>query len=162
MTTTPSTRNLARELTGLATEVDSLAKTLLRTQEELARELSRRQDFERKSADLSIAVAQTRQRATVAERDVARLATELETKTQTAQVREHELQTRLNEANQTIERLRRELESKERQRLALETDLSDVMQNLRHAAAEAAWPSQAESQPTIQLADESEPTRVGW
>jgi chromosome segregation ATPase len=163
MTPRPSSRNLARELTGLATEVDSLTKSLVRVQEELASELKRRQHFEREAVDLATAVAQARQRATVAERELARLAAELDTKTQTAQVREHELQTRLTEANQTVERLQRELESKERQRLALETDLSDVMQNLRHAAAEVAWPSRTPAESTTRLADaDSEPTQVGW
>jgi len=76
-------------------------------------------------------------------------------------VREHELQTRLNDANETIERLRREVESKERQRLELETDLSDVMQNLRHAAAEAAWPSRAHAEPATHLSDPDSPTHVG-
>jgi chromosome segregation ATPase len=162
MTTNATTPNLARELTALATEVDSLEKRLLRCEEELAREAERRKRFEQKAADLSIAVAQARQRATTAERDLARLATELESRNHTAVVREHELETRLSEANATIERLRRELVSKERQRIALETDLADVMQNLRHAASEAAWPSRQNAEPTVQLNDESEPTHFGW
>jgi predicted nucleic acid-binding Zn-ribbon protein len=163
MAVAASNRNLARELMGLATEIDSLAKSLARTQEELAREHSRRQHFEQETVDLSAALAQARQRATVAERDLGRLVSELDTGTQTAQVREHELQTRLNEADQTIERLRREVDGKERQRLALETDLSDVMQNLRHAASEAAWPSLAHSEPQDDLVDsDAEATRVGW
>jgi chromosome segregation ATPase len=162
MVTDVSTRNLARELMGLASEVDSLAKSLGRTREELARELARRQHFEQEAVDLAAAIAHSRQRATVAERDLARLAAEVEAKTQSAQVREHELQTRLNDANETIERLRREVESKERQRLELETDLSDVMQNLRHAAAEAAWPSRAHAGPATHLTDpDSAPTHVG-
>jgi chromosome segregation ATPase len=158
-----SNRNLARELMGLATEIDSLAKSLARTQEELARECSRRQHFEQETVDLSAALAQARERATVAERDLGRLVSELDTGTQTAQVREHELQTRLNEADQMIERLRREVDGKERQRLALETDLSDVMQNLRHAASEAAWPSLTQAEPGGGLVDsDAEATRVGW
>ena len=162
MVTDASTRNLARELMGLATDVDSLTKSLGRTREELARELARRQHFEQEAVDLAAAIAHSRQRATVAERDLARLAAEVEAKTQSAQVREHELQTRLNDANETIERLRREVESKERQRLELETDLSDVMQNLRHAAAEAAWPSRAHAEPATHLSDpDSAPTDVG-
>jgi chromosome segregation ATPase len=163
MAANASTRNLARELMGFATEVDSLMKALARAQEELARELTRRQHFEQEAVDLAAALAHARERATVAERDLARLAGELEKDAQTAQVREHELRTRLSEASQTIERLRRELESKERQRLALETDLSDVMQNLRHAAAEAAWPSRMHTEPPNRPADaDSEPTRFGW
>ena len=162
MTIRTSNRNLARELTGLATEVDSLTKSLVRVQEELGRELTRRQHFEREAADLGAAVAQARRRATTAERELARLATEVETTKQTAHLREHELQTRLSEANQMIERLRREVESKERQCLALETDLSDVMQNLRDGAAEAAWPSRTEVESTIPFPeDDSEPTQVG-
>ena len=153
------TTKLARELTLLATEVDSLEKRLVRAQEELARETERRRSFEQKAADLSIEVAQARQRAATAERNLARLASEVDAKAHTAMVREHELQTRLNEATETIERLRRELESNERRRVALETDLADVMQNLRHAASEAGWPSR---QPALQLADDSEPTHVGW
>jgi len=152
-------RHLARDLTGLATEVDSIEKRLLRAQEELARETERRRGFEQKAADLSIEVAQARQRAATAERNLARVASEVDANAHTAMVREHELQTRLNEANETIERLRRELESNERRRLALETDLADVMQNLRHAATEAAWPAR---QPALQALDDSEPTNVGW
>jgi chromosome segregation ATPase len=163
MTINSSSRSLAAELQGLATEVDSLMKSLVRTQQELDRELTRRQHFEQEAVDLAAAVAHARQRATVAERDLGRLAAEVETKEQTAQVREHELQTRLNEANQMIERLRRELDSKERQRLELETDLSDVMQNLRHAAAEAAWPSRSQADLTASSVEaDSEPTRLGW
>ena len=163
MATNATSRNLATDLRGLAIEVDSLAKSLLRTQQELARELKRRQHFEQESVDLAAALAHARQRAKLAERDLSRLTAELETKTQTEHVREHELQTRLGEANQLIERLRREVESKERQRLELEADLSDLMQNLRHGAAEAAWPSRARADPTSLLADpDSEPTRVGW
>jgi len=158
-----SSRNLARELTELATQVDSQAKSLLRAQQELARELKRRQDFEREAVDLSAAVAHARERASVAERELAGLAIEVDTKNQTAQLREHELQTRLSEATQTIEQLRRELESKERQRQALEAELSDVMQNLRHAAAEAAWPSRTQPEPTSNWPDaDSQPTQVGW
>jgi chromosome segregation ATPase len=151
-----SNRNVAGELLALATEVDSLTKSLVRTQEELARELTRRQHFEQESIDLAAAVTHARERAKVAERDLGRLAAELESKTETARVREHELQTRLDEANDMIERLKREVASKERKRLQLETDLSDVMQNLRHAAAEAALPTR-----TFPDAD-SEPTHVGW
>jgi chromosome segregation ATPase len=151
-----SMRDIANELLALATEVDSLAKSLVRAQEELARELTRRRHFEQEAVDLAAALAQARQRAKVAERDLGRVAAELERTTQTAQVREHELQTRLNEANQTIERLRREVERKERQRVQLETDLADVMQNLRHAAAEAAWPSSGLADP------DSQPTNIGW
>ncbi len=151
-----SNRNLPGELMTLATEVDSLTKALVRAQEELARELTRRQNFEQESIDLAAAVTQARERAKVAERDLGRLAAEFETTTETARVREHELQTRLDEANDMIERLKREVASKERKRVQLETDLSDVMQNLRHAAAEAAWPSRT-------VADgDSEPTQVGW
>jgi chromosome segregation ATPase len=162
MTTTADTTTIARQLTALATEIDSIEKRLVRTQEELARETRRRESCEQKAADLSTALAQARQRASTAERDLARTATELEAHKHTALVREHELETRLAEANQTIERLRRELVSKERQRVALETDLSDVMQNLRHAASEAAWPSRGQLGPALQPDEESEPTHVGW
>ena len=82
-----SSRNLARELTELATHVDSQAKSLLRAQQELARELKRRQDFEREAVDLSAAVAHARERASVAERELAGLAVEVDTKYQTAQLR---------------------------------------------------------------------------
>lgn len=162
MSTTADTTTIARQLTRLATEIDSVEKRLLRTQEELTRETARRETAEQKAADLSIAVTHARQRAATAERDLARTTTELESQKHGALVREHELETRLSEANQTIERLRRELVSKERQRVALESDLADVMQNLRHAASEAAWPSRPQLEPTLQLDDESEPTHVGW
>jgi chromosome segregation ATPase len=154
-------RSLARELTDLATEVDSLTKALARTQEELARELTRRQRFEQEAVDLAAALAQARRRASTAEQELARLATEDEKKTHVAQVREHELQTRLNEANTMNEGLRLEVERKERQRHALEVDLSDVMQNLRHAAAEAAWPSRTNTGPTRLPDGDAEPTEVG-
>ena len=58
MTISTSNRNLARELTGLATEVDSLTKSFVRVQKELGSELTRRQHFEREAADLAAAVAQ--------------------------------------------------------------------------------------------------------
>jgi chromosome segregation ATPase len=160
---TTSTRNLARELVEIGTEVDSVAKSLRKAQEELARELGRRQRFEQEAADLRAAVAHTRQRAKTAERDLARLSSELATAKHTARVREHELQTRLEAANRLADRLRRELEGNERQRLALETDLSDVMQNLRHAATEVGWPARAEAGSLIHAVDaDSEPTRVDW
>ena len=156
MATANGNRNFASELMALATEVDSLAKALARTQEELARESTRRRRLEQEAVDLANALAQARERAKVAERDVGRLSSENQVLTQTAQVREHELQTRLREAETTIDALRRELESNERRRVQLETDLADVMQNLRHAAVEAAWPSQTP------VEADAEPTRVGW
>jgi chromosome segregation ATPase len=50
---------------------------------------------------------------------------------------ERELQARLEQALQTNEQLRQEVERKERQRRALEVNLSEVMENLRNAAQEA-------------------------
>jgi predicted nucleic acid-binding Zn-ribbon protein len=155
VTTNASTPNVATALMRLATEVDSLTKSLVLTQEELARETARRQQFEQESVDLAAALEQARERAKIAERDVVRLTADLERATETAQVRAHELQTRLNDANEMNERLRRLVESKERQRVQLETDLADVMQNLRHAAAEAAWPTRT-------VDPQPDPTRFGW
>jgi chromosome segregation ATPase len=130
-------RNLAGELALLATEVDSLAKALAHAQAELARESARRVRAEADAEDLREQLAQTRQRAKAAEREVGKLAAGMEAGAHDFGARERELEKRLEQAHAGNERLRQELERNEAQRRALEASLHDVMKNLRNAAQEA-------------------------
>jgi chromosome segregation ATPase len=130
-------RSLAGQLALLATEVDSLEKRLVQAQAERARETERRNRSAAEAEQLREQLRHARRRAHTAERELAKLSAGVEAATHTAQVREHELQTRLDDALQTGEQLRQQLERNERQRHALEVNLRQVMENLRNAAQEA-------------------------
>jgi chromosome segregation ATPase len=133
-------RNLAGELALLATEVDTLAKSLVQARAELTRENDRRNRAEAKADELRQELGHARQRAKTAERELGKLNSSVEATVHSAETYQHELETRLEEAQQTNEHLRQEVERKERQRRALEVNLREVMENLRNAAQEARKP----------------------
>jgi chromosome segregation ATPase len=135
-----SDRNLAGELALLATEVDSLAKSLVQARAELARENEKRNRAEVTADELRQQLGHARQRAKTAERELGKLSSSVQAATHSAETYQHELETRLEEAQQTNEQLRQEVERKERQRRALEANLREVMENLRNAAQEARGP----------------------
>jgi chromosome segregation ATPase len=130
-------RNLAAELTLLATEVDSLAKALALANAERAREGTRRMRADATAEGLRQQLAHARRRAKTAERELAKLSANIEATAHSAQVSERELRARLQQAQQANEQLRQEVERKERERRALEVNLREVLENLRNAAQEA-------------------------
>jgi chromosome segregation ATPase len=130
-------RNLAGELSLLATEVDSLAKSLVQARAELAREADRRTRADTKAEELRQELGHAKRRAQTAERGLGRLTAGIEATAHAAQGYRHELETRLEEAEQVNERLRQQVQRKERQRRALEANLREVMENLGNAAHEA-------------------------
>jgi chromosome segregation ATPase len=136
-------RTLAKKLAALALEVDSLEKALAQANAELAGQTARRAHFERQTEELREQLAHARQRAKAAEREVGKLSAIAAARAHAAEVREHELQTRLQEALEANELRRQEVEYKERQRQTLEENLREVMSNLRNAAREAGGPSSA-------------------
>lgn len=136
-------RNLAGELAMLATEVDSLAKSLVQARAELARETQRRERADTKSEELQQELGHARRRAQTAERELGRLSAGIKGTEHATQAYQHELTTRLENAQQVNEQLRQEVQRKERQRRALEGNLKEVMENLRNAAKEAQGPSVA-------------------
>jgi chromosome segregation ATPase len=133
-------RNLAGELAMLATEVDSLAKSLVQARAELAREAQRRERADTKSEELRQELGHARRRAQTAERELGRLSAGIKGAEHATQAYQHELTTRLEHAQQVNEQLRQEVQRKERQRRALEGNLKEVMENLRNAAQEAQGP----------------------
>jgi chromosome segregation ATPase len=124
----------------LATEVDSLAKSLVQARAELARETQRRERADTKSEELRQELGHARRRAQTAERELGRLSAGIKGAEHATQAYQHELTTRLEHAQQVNEQLRQEVQRKERQRRALEGNLKEVMENLRNAAQEAQGP----------------------
>jgi chromosome segregation ATPase len=129
--------NLAAELSLLATEADSVEKALLQARAELARERERRKRVEAQSQELREELALARKRAGTAERELGKIGSSIEAETHKARVRQRELQARLEQAQQVNEVLKHELEQTETERRALETNLQEVLGNLRHAAQKA-------------------------
>ena len=121
----------------LATEVDSLAKSLVQARAELARELQRRGRADTKAEELRQELGHARRRAQTAERELGRLSAGIKGTEHATQAYQQELATRLEHAQQVNEQLRQEVLRKERQRRALEGNLKEVMGNLRNAAQEA-------------------------
>ena len=152
-------RNLAAELSLLATEVDSLAKTIVQAKAERAREADSRAKAETHAEELRQQLRHARRRATTAERELAKLTAAAQADAHAAQVRERELQARLDQAQQANALLRHEVEEIEGERRALEQNLRDVLGNLRHAAQKAA-------QSRVALRDEAThvagPADNGW
>jgi chromosome segregation ATPase len=130
-------RNLSGELALLATEVDSLAKTLARTETELDRERRRRQESETELHGLREEIAICRQRAKKAEGELAKLAVQADRERHASEVLERELRQQLATGEQSIDELRESLEQKEGECRALEQNLHELMENLRNAAIEA-------------------------
>jgi chromosome segregation ATPase len=157
-------RNLAGELAMLATEVDSLAKALVLARGELARENQRRERAETKAEELRHELGQARRRAQTAERELGKLSASAKASAHTAEGHQHELKTRLEQAQKSNQLLRLEVERKERQRRTLEVNLKEVMENLRNAAQEVQGTAVVAHAPLAEEATLVPPTREdsGW
>ena len=129
--------DLARRLSLLATEVDSLAKALVQAQTERAREAERKKRADAEAEQLRQELRHARRRAKAAERELARLSGSIEATAHRAKTSQRELQARLEDAEQAKKVLHDEVEQIERERRALELNLREVLGNLRHAAQEA-------------------------
>jgi chromosome segregation ATPase len=152
-------RNLAKELALLATDVDSLAKTLSMAQAERARDAERCARADAKAEELRQQLGHARRRAKIAERELAKLSADVGAKAHAAQSRERELGVQLEQAQQTNEVLKHEVERVERDRRALQLNLREVLANLRHAAQDAAGSRVTTDQETLVPA---EPADSGW
>jgi chromosome segregation ATPase len=141
-------RNLSGELALLATEVDSLAKTLARAESELERERSRRRELDGVLHGLREELAICRQRAKKAEGELARFAVQTDRERHAAEMLERELRQQLAATAQSSEQLRESLEQKEGECRALEDNLRELMENLRNAAIEAGRVAREPSEPT--------------
>ena len=133
-------RNLAKELSLLATEVDSAEKALVLARAELARENEHRQRAETQAQKLEEQLRLARKRAETAERELGKLSSGIEAEAHKTRVRQRELLARLEQAQEVNEVLRHEVEETESERRALETNLREVLGNLRHAAEKAGRP----------------------
>ena len=129
--------DLARRLSLLATEVDSLAKALVQAQAERAREAERKKRAAAEAEQLRQELRHARRRAKAAERELARLSGSIEDTAHRAKTSQRELQAQLEDAEQAKKVLHDEVEQIERERRALELNLREVLGNLRHAAQEA-------------------------
>jgi chromosome segregation ATPase len=134
-------RNLAAELSLLATDVDSLAKTLAQSQAELDRERELHKKERLQAEELRQQLRQARRRATAAERELVRTGADADAAVHHAEAKERELRAQLEQARQTIEVLRHEVAQTENERTALELNLREVLGNLRHAAQTAGHPT---------------------
>ena len=154
-----SERNLAKELALLATEVDSLAKTLSLAQAERARDADRSARAAAKAEELQQQLGHARRRAKIAEREFAKLSASVEAEAHAARSRERELRAQLDQAQQANEVLRHEVERSERERRALQLNLREVLGNLRHAAQDAGASRVVTEQATLVPA---QPPDSGW
>jgi chromosome segregation ATPase len=130
-------RNLAAELSLLATDVDSLAKALAQAQAELEREREHHRRERLQAEELRQQLRQARRRATAAERELVKVGAESDTAVNRAEGKERELREQLDQARQTIDVLRHEVAQTENERTALELNLREVLGNLREAARTA-------------------------
>jgi chromosome segregation ATPase len=143
-----ATRNLSGDIARLATEVDSLIKTLAKTEAELERERSRRRHGETELHGLREQLGLCRQRAKKAEGELARIAAQTDRESHAAKMVERELRQQLMDVEQSREQLRESLERKESECRALEQNLRELMENLRNAAVEAGRATHAEREAT--------------
>ena len=132
-----SERNLAAELSLLATDVDSLAKALAQARAELTRERDHRKRAEHQAEELRQQLRHARRRAKAAERELVEVGAIAQEAAHRAEVEERELRAQLEQARQTHEVLRHEVAQTENERRALELNLREVLGNLRHAAEKA-------------------------
>lgn len=130
-------RDISKELTLLATEVDSLSKALALAKGERARESELRTRAEADAQELRQRLRYANRRAKAAERQLADISATTESVAHTAESRERELREQLDQAEQAKKVLRHEVEQTERERRSLELNLREVLGNLRHAAQEA-------------------------
>ena len=142
-------RNLAAELSLLATDVDSLAKALAQAQAELDREREHHRHERLQAEELRQQLRHARRRATAAERELVKVGTDAEASVHRAEGKERELRAQLEQARQTIEVLRHEVAQTENERRALELNLREVLGNLRHAAQTAGHPQDATDEATM-------------
>lgn len=158
-----SVRNLASELSLLATDVDSLSKALAQAQTELAHERGLRIRAEHQAEELRQQLRHARRRAKAAEQELVEVGAAAEETAHRAQLTERELRVQLEEAQQTQEVLRHEVAQSESQRRALEVNLREVLGNLRHAAQKAGHgavgSTPARDEPTVVSAERPE---NGW
>ena len=152
-------RNLAAELSLLATDVDSLAKALAQAQAELAREREHHRQHRLKAEELGQQLRQARRRATAAERELVRVGADADAAVHRAEGKERELRAQLDQARQTIEVLRHEVAQTENERTALELNLREVLGNLRQAARTAGHSSEVTDEATMVTAH---PRDNGW
>jgi predicted nucleic acid-binding Zn-ribbon protein len=138
-------RNLSSALALLATDVDSLQKGLARAEAELVTERERRTKAEVERDDLRQQLGLMRQRAKTAERELAKLAVQVEREHHDAEMTNRELQSQLQVVGMSREQLEEALERKERECKALEQNIHELMENLRVAAAEAGRNSEKQS-----------------
>jgi chromosome segregation ATPase len=151
-------RNLAKELSLLATEVDSLAKALVRKEAERAREAELRKRADAVVQELREQLRQASRRANAAERELAGTNARIESAEHSHEVNERELRARLEQTEEAKKVLRHEVEQVERERRALELNLSQVLANLRHAAQETDRSRAADEATLVQ----SHPADNGW
>jgi chromosome segregation ATPase len=128
-----SDQTIARDLTLLATEVDSLEKALVLAKTEQAHESERRKRADVQAEQLRQELRQARRRAKAAERELARLSAGVGATEHRARATERELREQLDQAQQRNEVLQHDVERIEAERRALQS-------NLRHAAREARGP----------------------
>jgi chromosome segregation ATPase len=129
-------RSIAKKLTLLATEADSLEKALVQVRAERAREAELRSRAELDAEELRQQLRQARRRAKAAEHQLAELSASVGAIENAAGARESELREQLDQAEQAKKVLRHEVEQTERERRALELNYREVLANLRHAASE--------------------------
>ncbi len=134
-------RTLARELTLLATEADSVEKALVQARAEWTHEAELRKRAEVDAEELRQQLRHARRRAKAAEKQLAELSSRVEAIEHAAHARESELREQLDQAEQAKKILRHEVEQTERERRALEMNYREVLANLRHAAQEARVPA---------------------
>jgi hypothetical protein len=133
-------RTLARELTLLATEADSVEKALVQARAERTHEAELRKRAEVDAEELRQQLRHARRRAKAAEQQLAELSSRVEAIEHGHNARESELREQLDQAEQAKKILRHEVETTERERRALEMNYREVLANLRHAAQEARVP----------------------
>ncbi len=137
-------RSLAKELSLLATEVDSVEKSLVQAKAERANEAELGKRAEVDAQELRQQLRHARQRAKTAEHELAHLSARVEAIEHAARARESELREQLDQAEQAKRILRHEVEQTERERRALELNYREVLGNLRSAAQEARAPAVAQ------------------
>ena len=132
-----SEQTIARDLTLLATEVDSLEKRLVQAQTEQAHASERRKRADAQAEKRRQELRQARRRAKAAERELARLSAGVGATEHRARSTERELREQLEQEQQRNEVLAHEVERVEAERRTLQRNLREVLGNLRHAAQEA-------------------------
>jgi chromosome segregation ATPase len=155
-------QKLAAELSLLATEADSVEKALVQARAELAREREHRKRAEGQAQELREQLSLARKRAETAERELGKISSSVERTEHKHRVRHRELMARLEQAQGVNEVLQHDLEHTESERRALETNLQEVLGNLRHAAQKAGPRLGTVPTPEDATLVPSESTDNGW